>query len=49
MIPSDEELEADKSAGPAESIDEVITNHLVLFCSILMLQAQEPEVAQHHS
>jgi hypothetical protein len=28
MIPSDEELEADESAGPAESIDEVITNSL---------------------
>jgi nucleoprotein TPR len=49
MIPSDEELEADKSTGPAESINEVITNHLVLFHSISMLQAQEPEVAWHHS
>jgi hypothetical protein len=40
-IPSDEELEADESAAPAESIDEVITNHLVLF----RYQAAPPPLA----
>ena len=39
-IPSDEELEADESTMPAENIDEVITNNLVLFRSVPKLQAQ---------
>ncbi|KAH9974884.1 hypothetical protein BGW80DRAFT_1444514 [Lactifluus volemus] len=43
-IPSDEELEADESAAPAESIDQVITNHLVLFRSIPALQAQNQKL-----
>jgi nucleoprotein TPR len=43
-IPSDEELEADESALPAENIDEVITNHLVLFRSISTLQAQNQKL-----
>ena len=43
-IPSDEELEADESAGPADNIDEVITNHLVLFRSIPALQAQNQKL-----
>jgi nucleoprotein TPR len=43
-IPSDEELEADESAAPAENIDEVITNNLVLFRSIPALQAQNQKL-----
>jgi nucleoprotein TPR len=41
-IPSHEELEADESMAPAENIDEVITNNLVvLFRSVPALQAQD--------
>jgi nucleoprotein TPR len=43
-IPSDEELEADESTVPAENIDEVITNNLVLFRSIPALQAQNQKL-----
>ena len=43
-IPSDEELEADESTGPAENIDEVITNNLVLFRSVPALQAQNQKL-----
>jgi hypothetical protein len=43
-IPSDEELEADKSTVPVENIDEVITNNLVLFRSIPALQAQNQKL-----
>jgi len=43
-IPSDEELEADESTAPAENIDEVITNNLVLFRSIPALQAQNQKL-----
>ncbi|KAH9056279.1 hypothetical protein EDB87DRAFT_1637584 [Lactarius vividus] len=42
-IPSDEELEADEST-PADNIDEVITNHLVLFRSVPALQAQNQKL-----
>ena len=43
-IPSDEELEADEGTAPADNIDEVITNHLVLFRSIPTLQAQNQKL-----
>ena len=43
-IPSDEELEADEGNAPAENIDEVITNHLVLFPNIPALQAQNQKL-----
>jgi nucleoprotein TPR len=43
-IPSDDELEADESTSPAENIDEVITNNLVLFRSIPALQAQNQKL-----
>ena len=43
-IPSDEELEADESTAPAENIDEVITNNLVLFRNIPALQAQNQKL-----
>jgi nucleoprotein TPR len=43
-IPSDEELEADESTAPAENIDEVITNNLVLFRSVPALQAQNQKL-----
>jgi uncharacterized membrane protein YgaE (UPF0421/DUF939 family) len=43
-LPSDEELEADESNAPAENIDEVITNHLVLFRNIKALQAQNQKL-----
>lgn len=43
-IPSDEELEADEGNAPAENIDEVITNHLVLFRNIPALQAQNQKL-----
>jgi nucleoprotein TPR len=43
-IPSDEELETDESTVPAENIDEVITNHLVLFRNIPALQAQNQKL-----
>lgn len=43
-IPSDEELEADESTVPADNIDEVITNHLVLFRSVPVLQAQNQKL-----
>jgi nucleoprotein TPR len=43
-IPSDEELEADESAAPAENIDEVIGNNLVLFRSVPALQAQNQKL-----
>ena len=39
-IPSDEELEADNTVQPASTIDEVITNNLVLFKSLPALQEQ---------
>jgi nucleoprotein TPR len=37
-------LEADESTSPAENIDEVITNHLVLFRSIPALQGQNQKL-----
>jgi nucleoprotein TPR len=43
-IPLDEELEADESTAPAESIDEVITYSLVLFRSVPALQAQNQKL-----
>jgi nucleoprotein TPR len=43
-LPSDEELEADDSTAPADNIDEVITNHLVLFRSVPALQAQNQKL-----
>ena len=43
-LPSDEELEADDSTAPADNIDEVITNHLVLFRSLPALQAQNQKL-----
>ena len=43
-IPSDEELEVDESTAPAENIDEVITNHLVLFRNIAALQSQNQKL-----
>jgi nucleoprotein TPR len=44
-IPSDEELEAEESSTtPADNIDEVITNHLVLFRSLPALQAQNQKL-----
>ncbi|KAF8265884.1 hypothetical protein EI94DRAFT_1734451 [Lactarius quietus] len=44
-IPSDEELEAEENtAAPADNIDEVITNHLVLFHSLPALQAQNQKL-----
>lgn len=39
-VPSDEELEADNTIQPASTIEEVITNNLVLFKSIPALQEQ---------
>ncbi|KAH9056287.1 hypothetical protein EDB87DRAFT_1760306 [Lactarius vividus] len=39
----DEELEADEST-PADNIDQVITNHLVLFRSVPALQAQNQKL-----
>ena len=45
-IPSDAELEA---VQPAENIDAVITNNLVLYRSIPQLQDQEHETDQVHS
>ena len=39
-IPSDEELEADPNTVPADNIDAVITNSLVLFRSLPHLQQQ---------
>jgi nucleoprotein TPR len=43
-IPSDEELEADEGTAPTDNIDEVITNHLVLFRSLPTLQAQNQKL-----
>ncbi len=43
-IPSDEELEADESTTPAENIDQVIANNLVLFRSVPALQAQNQKL-----
>jgi nucleoprotein TPR len=44
-IPSDEELEAEEAnTSPADNIDEVITNHLVLFRSLPALQAQNQKL-----
>jgi nucleoprotein TPR len=44
-IPSDEELEAEEAdSSPADNIDEVITNHLVLFRSLPALQAQNQKL-----
>ncbi|KAI0667763.1 hypothetical protein C8Q78DRAFT_1052496 [Trametes maxima] len=43
-IPSDEELELDDSARPAEDIEAVITNNLVLFRSIPQLQEQNQKL-----
>jgi nucleoprotein TPR len=40
----DEELEANKNPAPAENIDKVITNHLVLFCNILAQKAQNQKL-----
>lgn len=42
-LPSDEELEAEVGT-PADNIDEVITNHLVLFRSLPALQAQNQKL-----
>ncbi|OSD07459.1 hypothetical protein PYCCODRAFT_1456277 [Trametes coccinea BRFM310] len=43
-IPSDEELEQDESIRPAENIEAVITNNLVLFRSIPQLQEQNQKL-----
>lgn len=43
-IPSDEELEADVLMKPAENIEDVITNNLVLFRSIPALQEQNQKL-----
>lgn len=43
-IPSDAELEADASIQPAENIEAVITNNLVLFKSIPTLQEQNQKL-----
>ena len=43
-MPSDEELEADESTAPAENIEAVITNNLVLFRSIPQLQEQNQKL-----
>ena len=43
-IPSDEELEADESTRPAENIEAVIENNLVLFRSIPALQEQNQKL-----
>ncbi len=43
-IPSDEELEQDDSTRPAENIEAVITNNLVLFRSIPQLQEQNQKL-----
>ncbi|KAI0770118.1 hypothetical protein C8Q74DRAFT_1333063 [Fomes fomentarius] len=43
-IPSDEELEADPTTQPAENIEAVITNNLVLFRSIPQLQEQNQKL-----
>lgn len=43
-LPSDTELELDENSRPAENIEEVITNHLVLFRSIPQLQEQNQKL-----
>ncbi|TFY64347.1 hypothetical protein EVJ58_g2677 [Rhodofomes roseus] len=43
-IPSDAELELDENPRPAETIEEVITNHLVLYRSIPQLQEQNQKL-----
>lgn len=43
-IPSDEEMDEDPSIQPAENIDAVITNNLVLFKSIPGLQEQNQKL-----
>ena len=43
-IPSDEELEQDEMSRPAENIEAVITNNLVLFRSIPQLQEQNQKL-----
>ncbi|KAH9936573.1 uncharacterized protein B0H18DRAFT_974482 [Fomitopsis serialis] len=43
-IPSDAELGLDENPRPAENIEEVITNHLVLFRSIPQLQEQNQKL-----
>ncbi|KAH9892020.1 hypothetical protein C8Q73DRAFT_650419 [Cubamyces lactineus] len=43
-IPSDEELENDESARPAENIEAIITNNPVLFRSIPQLQEQNQKL-----
>lgn len=43
-IPSDEELEQDDMTRPAENIEAVITNNLVLFRSIPQLQEQNQKL-----
>ncbi|KAI8994233.1 hypothetical protein BD414DRAFT_506685 [Trametes punicea] len=43
-IPSEEELEQDETTRPAENIDAVITNQLVLFRSIPQLQEQNQKL-----
>ncbi|TFK52180.1 hypothetical protein OE88DRAFT_1367940 [Heliocybe sulcata] len=40
LLPDDRQLEQDQSTAPAENIEEVITNNLVLFRSIGALQQQ---------
>ncbi|KAI0373683.1 hypothetical protein BV20DRAFT_669146 [Pilatotrama ljubarskyi] len=43
-LPSDEELEQDDTTRPAENIEAVITNNLVLFRSIPQLQEQNQKL-----
>ncbi|KAH9948873.1 hypothetical protein B0H21DRAFT_731535 [Amylocystis lapponica] len=43
-FPSDDELEQDEGIKPAENIEDVITNHLVLFRSIPELQEQNQKL-----
>lgn len=43
-IPTDDELEADEGTRPAENIEDVITNNLVLFRSIPALQEQNQKL-----
>lgn len=43
-LPTDAELEADANSQPAENIEEVITNNLVLFRSVGSLQEQNQKL-----
>ena len=43
-LPSNKGLEHDEMSQPAENIEAVITNNLVLFCSILQLQEQNQKL-----